>query len=81
MHLFDAFALGFTADGQINPTLVNDRDRRFNISTETKKQNRADIQTPSIQPGADTWETGQTVQLQLVPLSSFGKQASSSRQR
>lgn len=60
--------MGFTADGQINPALVNDRDQQFNISTEAKKQNRADISTPRIQPGADAWETGQTVQLQLVPL-------------
>jgi hypothetical protein len=65
--------MGFTADGQINPAVVQERDRRLNISIETKKQNRADILTPSIQPGADAWQTGQTVQLQLVPLSNVGK--------
>lgn len=59
--------MGFTADGQINPALVKDRDQRFNMSTEAKKQNRADILTPRVQPGADAWEIGQTVQLQLVP--------------
>lgn len=68
--------MGFTADGQINPALVNDRDKRFNISTSAKRQDRADIPTPGIQPGADAWETGQAVQLQLVPLSGAGKQAS-----
>ncbi len=68
--------MGFTADGQINPALVNDRDQRFNISIKAEKQNRANISTPRVQPGADAWETGQIVQLQLVPLSGAGKQAS-----
>ncbi len=64
--------MGFTADGQINPALVNDRDQRFNISTEAKKQNRADISAPRVQPGADAWETGQisSVATSIVPLSS-----------
>lgn len=67
--------MGFTADGQAKPTLVSDRDKRFNISTEAKKQNRADIPTPPIQPGADAWQTGETIQVQLVSLSNAGKQA------
>lgn len=69
--------MGFTADGQIKPTIVSARDQRFNISTEAKKQNRADIPAPSIQPGADAWETGATVQLQLVSLSGDLKQTAS----
>ncbi|MEH2084347.1 MAG: OBAP family protein [Nostoc sp.] len=69
--------MGFTADGQINPALVSDRDQRFNIS-KSKKHNRADISIPRVQPGADAWQTGQTVQLQLVPLSGVDNQASSS---
>ncbi|HAA27679.1 MAG TPA: DUF1264 domain-containing protein [Cyanobacteria bacterium UBA8553] len=69
-----ALMMGFTADGQANPTLVKDRDKRFNISVETKKNNRTDIPTPSIQPGADAWQTGQIVQLQLAPLSRTASQ-------
>ncbi len=64
-----ALMVGFTADGQANPSLVENRDQRFNISTEAKKLKRTDIPSPPIQPGADAWQTGQIVQLQLVPLS------------
>ena len=69
-----ALMMGFTAEGQANPTLVKDRDKRFNISIKAKKKNREDILAPRIQPGADAWQTGKTVQLQLVPLSSSSNQ-------
>lgn len=68
-----ALMMGFTADGQIKPALVQDRDKRFNISTEDKKQNRADIPKPQIQAGADAWQKGQTVQLKLEPVSGANK--------
>jgi hypothetical protein len=55
--------MGFTADGQIEPALIAERDKRFGISTADKKQNRADIPTPQIDPGANAWESGTTVQL------------------
>lgn len=64
-----ALMVGFTADGQAKPALVENRDKRFNISTEAKKLKRTDIPSPSIQPGADAWQAGQIFQLQLVPLS------------
>jgi len=35
--------MGFTADGQLRPELLADRDHRFGISTQQKRQNRADI--------------------------------------
>lgn len=57
--------IGFTADGQINPWLTADRDRRFNVSTEAKKQERADIAPPSVQLGADAWRQGEVRQLRL----------------
>ncbi|MDB6155049.1 MAG: lipoprotein [Chthoniobacteraceae bacterium] len=60
--------MGFTADGQINPKILSDRDRGYGISAEEKKRNRADIATPSIDPGANAWEKGNTLQLQAVPL-------------
>lgn len=69
-----ALMMGFTADGQANPTLVKGRDKRFNISIEAKKKNRADIPSPPIQPGADAWQTGQVVQLELAPLSGTANQ-------
>lgn len=69
-----ALIMGFTAEGQANPKLVKERDKRFNISIKAKKKNRADIPIPAIEPGADAWQTGQVVQLQLAPLSAKGNQ-------
>ena len=55
--------MGFTADGQANPSLIQDRDRRFGVSTDAKAQDRQGIPSPSIQPGADAWQDGTTVQV------------------
>jgi hypothetical protein len=51
--------MGFTKDGQIDPELVAARDKRFNISTAEKKQNRADIPEPNVNPMANAWERGE----------------------
>jgi hypothetical protein len=56
--------MGFTADGQVDPTIVATRDERFKISSADKKKNRADIVAPAIDPGADAWQKGKTVQIQ-----------------
>ena len=61
--------MGFTADGQINQQMLADRDKRFDVSTEKEKGNRADIQPPPVLPGANSWETGEVLQLTLGPLS------------
>ena len=58
--------MGLTGDGQINEALVDDRDRRFGISTARKRQSRADIPTPEVAPGANSWESGRTVQTRLA---------------
>ncbi|HYI96020.1 MAG TPA: DUF1264 domain-containing protein [Bryobacteraceae bacterium] len=60
--------MGFTEEGQINPQLVTERDKRFNISSEDNKKKRADIQTPPIDPRADSWKKGETMQLTLGPM-------------
>jgi hypothetical protein len=60
--------MGFTEDGQANPQMVADRDKRFDISSTEKKKNRADIQAPPIDPGADSWKRGEIVQLTLGPM-------------
>jgi hypothetical protein len=57
--------MGFTADGQANQQMVADRDKRFTVSSEENRKNRADIQPPPIDPGADAWQKGQVVQLSL----------------
>ncbi len=56
--------MGFTADGQIDQTLVTDRDRRFGVDSVAKKKVRADIPTPTIDPGADAWREGDVIQIE-----------------
>ena len=56
--------MGFTADGQIQEQLVADRDQRFEVSIAKKRENRADIPTPEIDPDANAWQKGVTVQLE-----------------
>jgi hypothetical protein len=60
--------MGFTEDGQIDETLLADRDRRFGIDWRRKRQNRADIPMPKLVPGANSWESGRTVQTRLEEL-------------
>jgi len=55
--------MGFTKDGQLKPELIQERDARFEVSTADKRENRKDIQAPPVQPGADSWQTGEIVQL------------------
>ena len=50
--------MGFTKEGQLNPNLLADRDKRFNISTLKKKDNRKDIPLPKVDPDANAWEKG-----------------------
>jgi hypothetical protein len=57
--------MGLTQDGQANEALIHDRDRRLGVSTPHKRQSRADIPTPQVVPGANSWESGQTVQTRL----------------
>jgi hypothetical protein len=57
--------MGFTQDGQLDEALIRDRDRRLRVSTAHKRQNRADIPTPQVAPGANSWEGGRTVQTRL----------------
>lgn len=58
--------MGFTKDGQINPQLLTDRDKRFNISTADKKHNRADIPMPTVDSDANAWEKGIVRQFTLT---------------
>lgn len=58
--------MGFTKDGQLRRQLLDDRDRRFKVSTDEKRKNRADLPAHPVQPGADAWQAGEV--LQLPPL-------------
>ncbi len=57
--------MGFTADGQAKPEMVADRDQRFDISTEENRRERADIPMPEVLPGANAWQEGRVVRLEL----------------
>jgi hypothetical protein len=57
--------MGFTADGQADDTMIDRRDRRLGVSTSHKRQHRADIPTPDVEPGANAWESGRSVQTRL----------------
>ncbi|HLS26284.1 MAG TPA: OBAP family protein [Beutenbergiaceae bacterium] len=57
--------MGLTGDGQADEDLIRARDRRLGVSTQRKRENRADIHVPKIAPGANPWEGGQTVQTRL----------------
>lgn len=55
--------MGFTADGQIDPALVQKRDERFGVDSADKKNARADIPSPQVDPGSDAWTKGNTYQI------------------
>ncbi len=57
--------MGFVKDGQVDPRMLEDRDRRFEASTSTLRKDRADIALPEVVPGANSWQSGRTVQLRL----------------
>lgn len=63
-----ALMAGFTADEQIEPALVQARDRRFDIETAERRVARNDIEAPGVLPGADAWQFGQPLQLLLQPV-------------
>jgi Protein of unknown function (DUF1264) len=58
--------MGFTQDGQADEQMIADRDKRFDVSSAQNRTKRADISYPPIDPGADTWQKGETFQLQLA---------------
>lgn len=55
--------MGFTADGQADPGMVAERDRRFGINSADKRSDRSSIPAPAIASGANGWQHGRTVQL------------------
>jgi hypothetical protein len=57
--------MGFTADGQTNQKLIDDRDAGAGISTADKKEKRADIPDAPISSGANAWSRGMAVQTEL----------------
>jgi hypothetical protein len=62
--------MGFTADGQLDPARIAERDRRLGVSAAESRAARKDIPRPQPAPGANAWESGDSAQLALqrVPL-------------
>jgi hypothetical protein len=58
--------MGFTQDGQAGEQMVAERDRRFGVSSEELRRQRADIPYPPVDPEANAWQKGITLQLQAV---------------
>jgi hypothetical protein len=57
--------MGFTEDGQANEAMIADRDKRVGVSTSARRRSRADIPTPKLVQGANSWQSGRTVQTRL----------------
>jgi hypothetical protein len=56
--------MAFTADGQAKANIIAERDK-FYTPSAAKKTARADIPDAKIDPGADSWQKGQALQLDL----------------
>src|SRR3989454_10641641 len=56
--------MAFTADGQAKANIIGERDKLYG-STAAKKMARADIADAKHDPGADGWQKGAAVQLDL----------------
>ncbi|EEB0358646.1 DUF1264 domain-containing protein, partial [Salmonella enterica subsp. enterica serovar Enteritidis] len=61
-----ALMMGFTGDGQLDPALLADRDRRLGIDTQAIKRERQDLPEHPVVKGANAWEQGEVIQLQRV---------------
>lgn len=57
--------MGFTQDGQLDPLLLQNRDNRYDTSSDKKRQDRMRIERPAIAPGANAWQRSAPVQLLL----------------
>ncbi len=60
--------MGFTGDGQVKQSMLDDRDRRFGVSYQDERKNREDIAMPQLVSGANSWQSGKAMQLKLEEL-------------
>ena len=61
--------MAFTKDGQLDPKIAAEREKLYATSVAAKKAARADIPDVRVDPGADTWQKGSAVQLDLKTVS------------
>lgn len=55
--------MGFTEDGQADPTMLQQRNQRMGLDTAGIKAQRADILVPEVDPDADGWQHGKIIQI------------------
>jgi len=55
--------MGFTADGQADPKMVEQRNRRLGVDPAKTRAQRADIPIPPADAGADGWRHGKVIQI------------------
>ena len=58
--------MGFTDAHPVNPKLIAARDRRFEISSASKREQRSNIVYPTLHSEADAWQQGIIPQLELT---------------
>lgn len=61
--------MAFTKDGQLDAKIAAERDKLYSVSVATKKAARADIADAKVDSGADAWQKGPAVQLDLKTVS------------
>jgi len=61
--------MAFTKDGQLDPKIAAEREKLYSVSVAAKKAARADIPAVKIDPGADAWQKGSAVQLDVKTVS------------
>lgn len=55
--------MGFTADGQADPAMVEHRNQRLGVDAAKTKAERVDIRIPDADPKADGWQHGNVIQI------------------
>jgi hypothetical protein len=65
--------MGFTRDGQLNPSLQQGRDERLKVSSDDRRKSRESIPTPAVVPGANAWEAGKTPQVKVETVEVKGR--------
>ncbi|WP_435926743.1 OBAP family protein [Dryocola sp. BD613] len=61
-----ALMMGFTGEGQLDPALLADRDRRFDVNTQVIRREREDLVAHPVAEGANAWQHGEVIQLKRV---------------
>ncbi|MBA1196263.1 OBAP family protein [Pseudomonas plecoglossicida] len=56
--------MGFTADGQADPKMVEQRNQHLGVDSAKTRAQRADIKIPPADAAADGWQHGNVIQLE-----------------